>query len=127
MTYSTRKEFKFIPELSVGDQSEHKITTINVPLISAYAQSKDLGWFAKYAADAVFNTVVDEAWVTKTPEEYIWGYSETLFDLAKTYLPKAPPMDNFGFFTKVCIILTMFKIIQKKLTFFLQCNPYIFD
>jgi len=100
MTYSTRKEFKFIPELSVGDQSEHKITTINVPLISAYAQSKDLGWFAKYAADAVFNTVVDEAWVTKTPEEYIWGYSETLFDLAKTYLPKAPPMDNFGFFTK---------------------------
>jgi hypothetical protein len=42
------------------------------------------------------------AWVTRTPEELIWGYPEPLFDLAKAYLPEdsAPPMDNFGFFTK---------------------------
>jgi len=101
MTYSTRKEFKFIRELSAGDQSLDNITTIDVPLISAYAQMGGYNYYSKAAADwMVFESLDKKAWVRKTPEELIWGYPETLFALAKTYLPDAPPMDNFGFFTK---------------------------
>ena len=105
MTYSTRKDLKFIRELSVGDQSETKITTINVPLISAYSQMKDYNYYLKATADYfIFESLDKDAWVTKTPEELIWGYPETLFELAKKYLPDAPPMDNFGFFTKVSTV-----------------------
>ena len=107
MSYSTRKEFKFIRELSFSDQSTTNITTINVPLLSAYYQSRKMGYYVKaWGLDSVLESFEEmNAWVTRTPEELIWGYPEPLFDLAKAYLPEdtAPPMDNFGFFTKVRI------------------------
>ena len=105
MSYSTRKEFKFIRELSFSDQSTTNITTINVPLLSAYYQSRKMGYYVKaWGLDSVLESFEEmNAWVTRTPEELIWGYPEPLFDLAKAYLPEdtAPPMDSFGFFTKV--------------------------
>jgi len=104
MSYSTRKEFKFIRELSFSDQSTTNITTINVPLLSAYYQTRKMDYYLKaWGLDNVLESFKDmNAWVTRTPEELIWGYPEPLFDLAKAYLPEdsAPPMDNFGFFTK---------------------------
>ena len=106
MSYSTRKEFKFIRELSFSDQSTTNITTINVPLLSAYYQSRKMGYYVKaWGLDTVLESYDFNAWVTRTPEELIWGYPEPLFELAKAYLPEdtAPPMDNFGFFTKVRI------------------------
>jgi len=101
MSYSTRKEFKFIRELSVGDQSGTNLTTINVPLLSAYYQARKMNYYLKATADYwVFESMDMKAWVTKTPEELVWGYPEVLFELAKSYIPDAPPMENFGFFTK---------------------------
>ena len=40
---------------------------------------------------------------TRTPENLIGGYPDSLFDLSKAYLleDSALAMDNFGFFTKV--------------------------
>ena len=90
-----------MPELSVGDQSGTNLTTINVPLLSAYYQSRKSWDYTKWGLDIVFENMGMKAWVTKTPEQLIWGYQEDLFDLAKTYLPDPPPMDKFGYFTKV--------------------------
>ena len=113
MSYSTRKEFKFIRELSFSDQSTTNITTINVPLLSAYYQSRKMGYYVKaWGLDSILESYVDmNAWVTRTPEELIWGYPEPLFELAKAYLPEdtAPPMDNFGFFTKVRIFTVVIR------------------
>ena len=47
MSYSTRKEFKFIPELSVADQTKTNITLVNVPVISALYQHRHDGWMSK--------------------------------------------------------------------------------
>jgi hypothetical protein len=41
-----------------------------------------------------------EGWVSKTAEELVWGYEETLFDLAKLTMPKPPELDKFGFFSR---------------------------
>ena len=112
MTYSTRKEFKFMRELSYSDQSTTNITTLNVPLLSAYYQNRKMDYYVKaWGLDGVLESWYQgDAWVTRTPEELIWGYPEPLFDLAKAYMPEdsAPPMDNFGFFTKV-------RIFKKKI------------
>ena len=44
-------------------------------------------------------------WVKRTPEELIWGYDESLFDLAELGgHTNLPPNGKFGFFTKVCIL-----------------------
>ena len=42
-------------------------------------------------------------WVKNTPEELIWGYHDSLFDLAELGGHPVPPNGVFGFFTKVSI------------------------
>ena len=101
MSYSTRKEFSFVPELSVGDHSKDQITLANVPAISAMYQNRYASWFTKWGIEQVLSNLLGHSmYVTKTPEEFVWGYHEPLFDLAKTYMPagSAPPSNNFGFF-----------------------------
>ena len=53
MSYRTRKEFKFVPELSVGNHSEVNITTLNVPLISAYYQMRSANVFTAWGLETV--------------------------------------------------------------------------
>jgi hypothetical protein len=101
MTYSTRKDFTFIPELSVGHQSKDNLTVLNVPAISAMYQMRYQSFFHTFALSSILYTLGYNSWITKTPEELIWGYHEPLFDLAKLTLPNPPPLDKFGFFTKV--------------------------
>ena len=52
----------------------------------------------------------EKMWVSRTPEELIWGYPEPLFDLATIFEGNAniPPDGKFGFFTKVCKPLFIF-------------------
>ena len=52
----------------------------------------------------------EKMWVSRTPEELIWGYPEPLFDLATIFEGNAniPPDGKFGFFTKVCKPLFVF-------------------
>jgi len=101
MSYSTRKEFSFVPELSVGDHSKDQITLANVPAISAMYQNRYASWFTKWGIEQVLSNLLGHSmYITRTPEEFVWGYHEPLFDLAKTYMPagSAPPSNNFGFF-----------------------------
>ena len=101
MSYSTRKEFSFVPEQSVGDHSKDIITLANVPAISAMYQNRYSSFFGKWGIELVLqNLLGHQMWVHKTPEQFVWGYHEPLFELAKTYMPEgsAPPSNNFGFF-----------------------------
>jgi hypothetical protein len=58
------------------------------------------GFFYQYALETIMYSLAYKGWVSKTPEELIWGYEETLFDLAKLTMPNPPDLDKFGFFTK---------------------------
>lgn len=97
MSYSTRKEFKFIPELSVRHQSKTNITLINVPVISAFYQHRHSDWLTRFAMGQV---VSNKVWTTHTVEEFVWGYPEPLFELAQAFMPNPPPLDKFGFFVE---------------------------
>jgi len=54
----------------------------------------------QYALNAIMSSLAYRGWVSKTAEELIWGYEETLFDLAKLTMPNPPELEKFGFFTK---------------------------
>ena len=58
------------------------------------------GFFYQYALESIMYSLAYKGWVSKTPEELIWGYEETLFDLAKLTMPNPPDLEKFGFFTK---------------------------
>jgi hypothetical protein len=100
MSYSTRKEFEFKPELSISNQTSANLTLVNVPYVSALYQMRKSNYFTKTAAQWFFDSMGMKPWVEKTPEQFVWGYKEDLLELAKNYLPEAPPLDTFGFFTK---------------------------
>ena len=100
MSYQTRKEFSFAPELSSGNQETDIIVTANVPALSAFDQMRKSGYFYKYALETIMYSLSYKGWVSKTAEELIWGYDETLFDLARLTMPNPPELEKFGFFSK---------------------------
>jgi len=96
MSYQTRKEFKFVPELSHGHHEEDLIITANVPVISAFYQMKK----GVVGLDWILGFLGYRGWVEHTAEELVWGYEEPLFELAKMAFPNAPNLTKFGFFAK---------------------------
>ena len=55
MSYRTRKLFHFQANLSVGSHSTDLITTLNVPVISAYYQMRNKGWFETMVANSLIS------------------------------------------------------------------------
>ena len=53
MTYSTRKYFTFMPELSVGDQEKDNITTLNIPMITSYHQMRDANFLTTWGLETI--------------------------------------------------------------------------
>ena len=53
MSYRTKKEYTFMPELSVGDHASVNITTLNVPVISAYYQMRKANVFTTWGLETV--------------------------------------------------------------------------
>jgi len=101
MSYSTRKEFEFVREKSLGDHTKDNITLANVPAISAMYQNRASSWGYNWILNGILeNFLGHEMWVQRTPEQFVWGYHEPLFEMARAYMPagSAPPSDNFGFF-----------------------------
>lgn len=100
MSYSTRKEFKFVPELSIADQSKTNLTLINVPYISALHQMRKLNSWTAWMVDQIFTGMDMKTWTSKSPEQFIWGYPDQILELAANYLPDPPGLKSFGFFTE---------------------------
>ena len=72
----------------------------NVPAISAFYQMRKSGYFYKYALETIINSLGYKGWLSKTAEELVWGYDETLFDLARLTMPDPPELEKFGFFSR---------------------------
>merc|ERR1711971_1350843 len=123
MSYSTRKEFKFMRELSFSDQSTTNITTINVPLLSAYYQTRKMDYYLKaWGLDNVLESFKDmNAWVTRTPEELIWDTLSLYLILPKHTCLKTRPhqwtildfLQRFVISKKKSYLMTLFYLVYK--------------
>jgi len=100
ISYRTRKTFRFVPKESCDGCSDKldNITTLNVPAISAYYQSQDLGWLSRIALGNMMSTWGHKPWVTRSIHELLWGYDEPLFQAAQYFTSKPPPFTKFGLF-----------------------------
>lgn len=106
MSYRTKKEYQFKPELSFRidpesgekvmlDHSKDSITTVNVPMISAIGRVKGDWWKTNALKVALFGLGSD-FWVQKTPEELTWGYPDSLLEIGQ--LTDSKLNEKFGFF-----------------------------
>jgi hypothetical protein len=53
MTYQTRKVYTFVPELSAGHHATDLITTLNVPVLSAYHQMRKANFMTVWGLETI--------------------------------------------------------------------------
>lgn len=100
ISYRTRKTFKFVAAESCASCQDtvDNVTTLNVPAISAYYQTRNANWYTTYSLSGLIWGLGYKPWVTRTVHEMLWGYDEPLFKVAQTLLAEPPPFDKFGLF-----------------------------
>jgi len=99
VSYKTRKVFTFAEDLSCEGCNEtgDKITSLNVPVLTAYQQMRDANWFTRAVLTEYLQRNEMKQWIIKSPSELIWGYDEPLLPWAR-YFAQIPPHDKFGYF-----------------------------
>jgi len=103
--------YRYYPKKSKSDDGKmnrqfDKITTINMPLISALNSMKNTGDIRAQRTIASFVEILGQKpYVTHTARDLLWGYDNQLLGLAKTInnaavFPedKVYPYDQFGYF-----------------------------
>ncbi|XP_060532745.1 lysosome membrane protein 2 [Cylas formicarius] len=86
VSFQHKKILKFVPELSV-DQNL-KITVPNIPLLTLSTQSNNLGWFVQKAISVMLNMGSVKPFVSVTADELVFGYDDSLVNLAHNFYPK---------------------------------------
>jgi len=102
ISYRTRKIFTFSPSLSCPSciDSDDDVTTLNVPALSAYYQSRDENWFTQTGLSWLIAANGYKPWVTRKVRDLMWGYDEPLFHAAQWTMPEPPPFTDFALFLK---------------------------
>jgi len=100
ISYRTRKIFTFSPSESCENCSDvnDRVTTLNVPALSAYFQMRD-SYFGIFLTGMI-RALAYQMWTTKSPHEFLWGHQEKLFEIARRTTFNPPPFEKFGFFLK---------------------------
>lgn len=119
VTYQHNKILKFVPELSVGNKNE-KLTVPNIPLLVSFivffikiddyflgqtltTKSSALPRLVQAGMSLVLRTMDMKPFVTVTPEELVFGYDDTLTNLANKFFPKNKrPHKKMGLLLGVC-------------------------
>lgn len=81
-----------------GLSDNHIVIVPNVPLFTAMAFSRDLNFFAQVSLTAVLSTIHAEPFIQLRVNDFLWGYDDKLFRLAKPVMEwkQNIPYDKFG-------------------------------
>ncbi|XP_029051000.1 scavenger receptor class B member 1-like [Osmia bicornis bicornis] len=94
VTYQEKRSYRWISGLS-----EDEIVIVpNVLLISALAKSRNLMYIMQIMLTTMLSSVGAKPFLELTVGEYLWGYEDELFEMAKLVAPAKQPIayDKFG-------------------------------
>ncbi|CAG9800444.1 unnamed protein product [Chironomus riparius] len=95
VSYQHNKILQFVPELSV-DQNL-RLTTANIPLLTLTTQSKHLTYIMKKGISFALTAAQYKPFVSKTADELVFGYDDTLVALAHRFYPRNKrPLEQMG-------------------------------
>jgi len=112
ISYKTRKIFTFNANASCSgcDERADQMTTIDIPVISAYLRSQakfdsECGWGCGWRGaangviigNAIYALGGKRPWITKSVHDMLWGYDEILFTMAE-WFDEPPPFEQFALF-----------------------------
>ncbi|XP_076613733.1 scavenger receptor class B member 1 isoform X1 [Chaetodon auriga] len=100
VSYREYRQYYFEPSMSAGSESDN-VTIPNMLVLGAAAMLEKKSVFVRMAASAAFTSFGEEAFVTKTVGELMWGYDSQLVDFLNTMLPGMLPISGkFGLFAE---------------------------
>ncbi|XP_066594761.1 scavenger receptor class B member 1-like [Prorops nasuta] len=81
-----------------GRPDDENVVVPNIPLIAAVAFSRDINFMAQVGLTAVLTTLQAKTFVNLPVGQFLWGYDDNLFEMAKPFmdLQKRIPFDKFG-------------------------------
>jgi len=102
ISYRVRKIFTYNSSLSCPtcDDKLDTVTTLNVPVLSAYYKMRDEGWWGRAGLNTLVLGYGYQPWLTRNVSELLWGYNEPLFHAAQWTMPDPPPFTDFALFLK---------------------------
>ena len=95
LTYNDRRNYEFIPEMSVHNES-FEITTLNMAVVAVIEKLKYANMATILGVDAVLAAYSEKILVTKTIREILWGYEDSLLNLLVPF--GFAPTNIIGFF-----------------------------
>ncbi|KAF4520712.1 hypothetical protein B566_EDAN012499 [Ephemera danica] len=97
VSFQRHSNFQFVPELTVGLLNDTVIAP-NLVLLGAVNELLTRNYLMQFSFSMIVQNIAPSAFMTLPVEEFLWGYEDTLFDMAKTYggLKKEVPFDRMA-------------------------------
>lgn len=113
INYQEHRDYKFLPELSKGRQSD-RLNVPNLPLLGAAAMSKYSYLLTRFSMSTLFTTLNAQPFINLPAHRFMWGYDDNLYELAKGVLAlrNESPLDKFGIMANVSCFFTFFFTLQ---------------
>ncbi|XP_076618698.1 scavenger receptor class B member 1 [Colletes latitarsis] len=101
ISYIPKRTVVYVPEMSVGDPEKDLVRVPNIPMLGLSSTLHDAGFFVNYPWANLVNLVNSKPILNITVYDYLWGYDDTLIDLASTVLPSFIDFRKFGLLDRV--------------------------
>ncbi|ERL95041.1 scavenger receptor class B member 1 isoform X1 [Dendroctonus ponderosae] len=97
VSYQEKRSYRFSPELSKGSKDDVVIVP-NVPLLAGAAIVQQFNFIMRLGYQGIINALSESAFTAQTAHNFIIGYDDRLYELAKSYLKyeDKPVFENFG-------------------------------
>ncbi|XP_026483392.2 scavenger receptor class B member 1-like isoform X1 [Vanessa tameamea] len=87
LSFQERNNFKFLPDASVGAHFD-QVFVPNLPLLGVLAKASSLSYIVQLALATTLSSVANhkEAFLKLPVQRFLWGYDDSIIDIAKPFL-----------------------------------------
>ncbi|XP_041816228.1 scavenger receptor class B member 1 isoform X2 [Chelmon rostratus] len=98
VSYMEYRQYYFEPSMSAGNESD-VVTIPNMLVLAASAMMEKMPYALRLVVSATFRNFGEEAFMTKTVGELMWGFDSALLEFLNKLMPgKLPVTGKFGLF-----------------------------
>ncbi|XP_066991108.2 lysosome membrane protein 2 isoform X2 [Anabrus simplex] len=85
VSYREKIAFEFVPELSVSDGKDDRVTVLNMPLLSAISIMRNEGMMKRFIMASTIKALGSKPYLNLSANDFMWGYKEALTTLASVF------------------------------------------
>ncbi|XP_043262677.1 scavenger receptor class B member 1-like [Colletes gigas] len=101
ISYIPKRTVVYVPEMSVGDPEKDLVRVPNIPMLGLSSTLHDAGFFVNYPWANLVNLLNSKPILNITVYDYLWGYEDTLVNVASTVLPSFIDFRKFGLLDRI--------------------------